>query len=170
MTLPRRLATALLACSALSACGLFGSDEPPPAPPPPPPPPPPPTIVSLTLKAAPDVNAEADGTGRPVQIRLLKLATANELMEADFFALDADPSKALGKALVAEEVLTIGPGQLQVWQREFEPTERFLGVVAAYRDIGTAQWRAFYEIPRNQTTLLEAKLGPTGVQLAPAGL
>ena len=48
-------------------------------------------MVSLTLKAAPDVNAEADGTGRPVQVRLLKLATANELMEADFFALDADP-------------------------------------------------------------------------------
>ena len=97
MTLSRRLATALLACSALSACGLFGGDEPPPAPPPPPPPPPPPTIVSLTLKAAPDVNAEADGTGRPVQVRLLKLATANEFMEADFFALDADPSRAAGQ-------------------------------------------------------------------------
>ena len=34
------------------------------------------TIVSLTLKASPDVNAETDGTGRPVQVRVLSLPPA----------------------------------------------------------------------------------------------
>jgi len=36
--------------------------------------------------------------------------------------------------------------------------------------VGAAQWRAFAEAPRNQTTLLEARLGATGVKLGPAGL
>ena len=102
-------------------------------------------------------QCRADGAGRPVQVRLLKLATVNDFMEADFFALDADPAAALGKALMGEEKLTLGPGQVQVWQREFEDEARFVGVMAAYRDIGTAHWRAFAEVPRNQTTLLDAE-------------
>ena len=114
MPIARRAVISLLPVSALAGCGLFGGDEPPP----PPPPPPPPTIVSLTLKAAPDVNAEADGTGRPVQVRVLSLAAAGDFMEADFFALDGDLPGTLGKALLGDESLTLGPGQVQVWQRE----------------------------------------------------
>jgi type VI secretion system protein VasD len=171
MPLPRRALLTAATLLALPGCGLFGGDEPPPPPPPlAPPPPPPPTIVSLTLEAAPDVNAGLDGTGRPLQVRLLKLATANELMEADFFALDGDPAAALGKALVGEERLTLGPGQVVVWQRQLEEGVRFVGIVAAYRDVGASQWRAFAETPRNQTTLLLAKFGANGVKLGPAGL
>jgi type VI secretion system protein VasD len=166
MPLMRRAALVLLPCSALAGCGLCGADEPPP----PPPPPLPPTIVSLTLKAAADVNAETDGTGRPVQVRILTLASAGDFMEADFFALDGDLAGTLGKALLGEEKLTLGPSQIQVWQREFGEEARFIGVMAAYRDIGAASWRAFAEVPRNQTTLLDANLGPDGVRLAPSGL
>ncbi len=164
MPIARRAVLSLLPVSALAGCGLFGGDEPPP------PLPPPPTIVSLTLKAAPDVNAEADGSGRPVQVRILSLAAVGDFMEADFFALDRDLPGTLGKALLGDESLTLGPGQVQVWQRELAVEVRFIGVMAAYRDIGAVNWRAFAEVPHNQTTLLDAKLGAKGVQLVPSGL
>jgi type VI secretion system protein VasD len=155
----------------LPGCGLFGEDEPPPPPPPPPPPaPPPPTKVSVMLRADDDVNAAIDGTGRPLQVRLLQLAGVNEFMEADFFALDADPKAALGDAFIKEERETLTPGKLDPWQRTLEEGTRFLGVMAAYRDVGTAQWRTYVEVPRNQTTLYEARFGATGVRLAEAGL
>ena len=147
-------------------CGLFGGDEPPP----PPPPPPPPTIVSLTLKAASDVNAETDGTGRPVQVRVLTLASVGDFMEADFFALDGDLAGRSARPCWVRRSLTLGPTQVQVWQREFGEEARFVGVMGAYRDIGAASWRAFAEVPRHQTTLLDAKLGPDGIRLAPSGL
>ena len=78
-------------------------------------------------------------------------------MEADFFALDGDLAGTLGKALLGEEKLTLGPNQVQVWQREFGEEARFIGVMGAYRNIGAASWRAFAEVPRHQTTLLDAK-------------
>jgi type VI secretion system protein VasD len=126
--------------------------------------------VSLTLRAAPDMNADETGTGLPVQVRVLLLASANELMEADFFALDADPAAVLGKALVAEERLVLAPGRTEVWQRRLDEGVRFVGIVAAYRDIDNVQWRAFAEVPREQTTLLEAWFERTGVSLRKAGL
>jgi type VI secretion system VasD/TssJ family lipoprotein len=80
----------------LAACG--GGE-----PPPPPPPPPPPTLVSLTLKAAPDVNPDASGAPKPVRVRVYKLKTGQPFAETDFFALDQDPQKALGGDLVGME-------------------------------------------------------------------
>ena len=42
-------------------------------------------------------------SGRPVQVRVLKLASADDFMEADFFALDSDLAGTFGKALLGEE-------------------------------------------------------------------
>lgn len=154
----RRTLLALAGLATLAACG--GDD--------PPPPPPPPTIVSLTLKAAPDVNAEPGAPGRPVEVQIFQLSAVNDFLGTDYFALAKGADAALGKALVAEERLVLAPGATEVWQRQIDDKARFVGIAAAYRDIGKAQWRAFAEVPRNQTTLLEAKLDAKGVGLRPA--
>ena len=39
----------------------------------------------------------ADGGGRPVQVRVFNLASVDEFMEADFFALDGDPGGYAGQ-------------------------------------------------------------------------
>ena len=40
--------------------------------------------------------------------------------------------------------------------------------MAAYQAVDTAQWRAWKEVPRNETSLLTAELGPAGVVLRDA--
>jgi type VI secretion system protein VasD len=141
----------------LAACG---SD--------PPPPPPAPTLVSLTLKATADVNPDAAGTAKPVRVRVLRLKTGRGLPEVDFFALDKDPAKALGRDLEGLEEIVVAPGGTQVWQAKLPDEVKVVGVVAAYQQLDQVQWRAWKEVPRNATTLLLAELGAKGVKLAEA--
>ena len=165
----RRVLSLLAALAAAAPLAAACSKKPPPPPPPPaPPPPPPPTVVSLTLKATPDVNPDGTGKAKPVRVRILKLATGNAFAEADFFALDKDLEKTLAKDLKGSEELVLAPGATQVWQAKLDDDVRVLGVMAAYQAIDKAQWRAWREVPRNATTLLAAELGAAGIVLREA--
>ncbi len=166
--LNRRRALLLVpaATLALSGCGMFGKKKEPP----PPPPPPPPTIVGLTLKAAADVNQSADSGARPIFVRVFSLASVTDFLASDFFALNGDPAAALGKALIVEADFTLSPGTTEVYQREFDDKTHFVGVMASYRDLDAASWRAFHEVPRNRTTLLIVDLGAKGITIRPADL
>jgi type VI secretion system protein VasD len=148
------LALALL----LAACG--GGE--------PPPPPPPPTIVSLTLKADPDVNPDPSGAPKPIAVKVFQLASPASFMSADFFTLDADAQAALDGDLVAQESFVLAPGGTEVYQRELKPEARFIGLAASYAQIDQAGWRAVIEPPPHQTSLLQGRLGARGLTLRTA--
>jgi type VI secretion system protein VasD len=154
------------ALAVLSACG---DDEPPPPPPPAAPPPPPaPTVVSLTLTASPGVNPNAEGQPRPVRVRVLQLANGAAFAQADFFALDQDLAGTLGDDLKGVDELVLAPGAREIWQKKLDDETRVIGVMAAYQAIDAAQWRAWKEVPRNETILLTAELGAAGVVIREA--
>jgi type VI secretion system protein VasD len=165
----RRVLLRWACCGAGAILAGCGSDEEPP-PAPAPPPPPMPTVVSLTLTATPDVNPTETGEARPVGVRVLRLASVDDFLETGFFELDSDPKGVLGDDLIAEDTFTLAPGSTQIYQRQFEDDARFVAVMAAYRDIESANWRGFFNVPRNRTTLLTADLNATGLSLREAGL
>jgi type VI secretion system protein VasD len=172
LVLSRRRTLLLVPAATLALAGC-GSDEPPPPPPPapaPPAPPPPPTIVSLTLKAAPDVNQGADQTPRPIFVRVFTLASDTEFMASDFFALDADPSAALGPALLRTDTFTLAPGGTDVYQRMLDEKVHFIGVMGSYREIDAADWRAIHPVPPHQATFLIVDLAAAGIKIRPANL
>ncbi|HET6470108.1 MAG TPA: type VI secretion system lipoprotein TssJ [Geminicoccaceae bacterium] len=155
------LALLLAACGGnllLAACG--GGE--------PPPPPPPPTIVSLTLKADPDVNPDQGGAPKPIAVKVFELASPASFMSADFFTLDADAEGTLGGDLVGQESFVLAPGGTEVFQRELKPITRFIGLAASYAQIDRAGWRAVIEPPQQQTSLLEGRLGARGLTLRTA--
>lgn len=163
----RRVLLRWACCGAGAILWGCGSDE---EPPPAPPPPPMPTVVSVTLKAAPDVNPTESGEARPLSVRVLRLASVDDFLETGFFELDSDTKGVLGGDLIAEDTFTLAPGATQIYQRQFENDARFVAIMAAYRDIESANWRGFFDVPRNQTTLLTADLKATGLSLREAGL
>ena len=68
------------------------------------------------------------------------------------------PPAGLGQgACEGVDEFVLAPGGSRSGSASSTTTRAFIGVMAAYRDIGTAQWRALFEVPRNQTTLLEAE-------------
>lgn len=54
----------------------------------------------------------------------------------------------LGADLIAFDEFTLRPGQSVDYQAQFKPTAKYVGVIAAFRDINSAQWRADLELPK----------------------
>jgi type VI secretion system protein VasD len=162
----RRVLLRWAGCGAGALLWGCGSDEEEP----PPPPPPPPTIVSLTLRAAPDVNQTEAGEARPVLVRIFRLASVDNFLESGFFELDSDTQGVLGRSLIGEDAFTLAPGATQIYQRQFEENARFVAIIAAYRNVEAVNWRGFHGVPRNRTTLLTAELNATGLSLQEVSL
>ena len=61
-------------------------------------------------------------------------------MNAEFFPLFDDDMKVLGPALVSRDEHAAGPGRSTGWSKWPSPmTTKFLGAVAAFRDIRNAR-------------------------------
>ena len=105
-------------------------------------PPPPPTQLQLTLSAVPSLNPDKDGRPSPVVVRLFELTTPTEFNQADFFDLFDKDRATLGEALVATDDLEVLPADQRSLDRTLDPRTRFVGFLAAFREIEVSTWRA----------------------------
>jgi type VI secretion system protein VasD len=103
--------------------------------------------VSGTIVAAADVNPDPEGRPSPIVVRVYQLQSSAKFNNADFFALYDDATAALGADMIAFDEFTLRPGQSLQYAAQFKPNAKFIGVIAAFRDINGAQWRADLELP-----------------------
>jgi type VI secretion system protein VasD len=145
------LAWALAAACAGAHCGK--------APPPPPTPPPaaPVTIAAppeakvkaaMTIAANADVNPDAGGRPSPVVVRVYQLKADAAFRDADFFVLYKDEQKALGPELITRDEFILAPTESRTLDVTLSPDARFVGAIAAFRDIRNAEWRSIVPAPR----------------------
>ncbi|GAA4333553.1 hypothetical protein GCM10023144_24930 [Pigmentiphaga soli] len=153
---PARVAAAILCAAGLAACA---------GKPPPPPPPPPPTVALVSLAAAADANPDARGRASPVSLRIYELRSRAAFDSADFFSLYSRDRETLGADLANKDERVLKPGDSAQFKLDPKPDTRFIGVVAAYRDIERANWRAVAEIPPNKTTPVRVRVERNGLAL-----
>lgn len=164
-------ASALLAgCGMLDKLPLIGSaKKPPPAPAAPPPAsPPPPQLVDIALEAAPGLNPDTSGRPSPVAVRLYQLKSAGKFANADFFALFDHDAALLGADLLAREDLDIAPAANRTVVLERAKDSRQFAVLAAYRDVDSARWRAVVDVWPASVKGFEVRLDALGVAVTPA--
>jgi type VI secretion system protein VasD len=149
------LALASLASSVLVGCG--GA-----------PPPPPPTIAALTMNAAANINPDAGGNAAPVTVRVYQLASTAAFDQADFFQLYNNDQAVLGADMLGRDELTLTPGGTQQLVKELKPGATAIGVVAAFRDIQHANWRATTVPPANKTTAIAVAIQGLNVTVSAA--
>lgn len=125
--------------------------------------PPKPTPARAELVASADVNPDASGRASPVVVRLYQLRNDGEFASADFFALYDKEKETLGASLISREEYVLAPGETRKLELPLNPEARFLGAIAAYRDIRSARWRALTRAP--EKSLLDL-LGKDGVTLS----
>lgn len=104
--------------------------------------PPAPASVRASIETATAVNADRSGRASPVVIKIYELKTRTAFDGADFFSLFERERDTLGAELLAVEEIQLRPGDKRGFERTLQPATRFVGVVAAFRDIDRAQWRA----------------------------
>jgi type VI secretion system protein VasD len=127
-------ASAVLASMALSGCASSG--------------PPKQDKARMTLVAQSQVNPDASGRPSPIVVRIYQLKSEDKYAAADFFALFDDDQKTLGADLVGREEAELAPGETRELQFPVSRDAKFLGVLAAFRDIRNSRWRVVQAAPK----------------------
>ena len=114
--------------------------------------PPKPTISKATLTVASDTNPDSEGRASPVVVRLYQLKEEGAFASADFFALYDNEQEALGASVVAREEYELKPGETRELEVKIAPETRFVGAIAAFRDIRNAKWKILSAVPTEGLT------------------
>jgi type VI secretion system protein VasD len=109
--------------------------------------PPKPIDTRTVLSATADVNPDSTGRPSPVVVRIYQLRGDGEFNGADFFALYGMEKETLGANLIQREEQTLFPGQQLELKMPLSQETRFVGAIAAFRDIRSTHWRAIMGKP-----------------------
>ena len=123
--------------------------------------PPKPAPAHAELIVGGDVNPDASGRASPVVVRVYQLRNDGEFNGADFFSVYEKEKETLGASLVSREEYVLAPGENRKLELPLNAETRFIAVVAAFRDIRTARWRAISRPPEKKLTDLLRKGGIT---------
>jgi type VI secretion system protein VasD len=126
----------------------------------------PPTLIQARLLAGAEVNPGLDGRAAPVVVRVYLLRNAGLFEGADFFSLYDGDQATLKDDLLSREEFQIPPGGERRLDKEVSEEVRFLGVVAAFRDLEHAVWRAVQPIRAKQVNDLNVVLGRRTVSIS----
>ena len=103
----------------------------------------PPASVAGAITAAAQLNPTAAKRPSPIVLRVYELKSAAAFNTA-----------ALGAEMIAREEMTLRPGETKPIQKVLSPDTKFIGVMAAYRDLERATWRAVVAVQPNQAQKL----------------
>ena len=98
------------------------------------------------MVAAAALNPSVSKRPSPLQLRIYELRTATAFNRAEFMAMYQGDQAALGVELVARDEITLQPGEVRAYNKVLDGETRFLGVVALYRDLERAGWRAIVPV------------------------
>ncbi len=156
----RRLAWGALAATALALAGCSSG-------------PPKPVVsdIQVTLVAGADVNPDTRKRASPVTVRVYALKSAAPFEAADFFSLFDKDTATLGGELVQREEALLRPGEQKALPpMKFGPEVKSIAVMAAFRDLERARWRAVHMIDIGKGTDLKVMLNASQIVLQGAPL
>lgn len=122
------------------------------------------TKLDLMLTASDQLNPDLNGRPSPIVVRLMELKHPVAFENADFFSLYERAKEALAPDLVASEELELRPGESVELKLSVDPGSRYVGVLAAYRDLPETRWRYVIPITAMEVTRSELVLDQVGIR------
>jgi type VI secretion system protein VasD len=105
-----------------------------------------PTPVTGSIQGASELNPSVSQRPSPLLLRVYELKSPTAFNQADFMALYQADQATLGADLVAREEFMLAPGEIRPYRKTLAPETRFIGVVAAYRNLEQATWRTIVPV------------------------
>lgn len=118
-----------------------------------------PAKVVIRIASSPDLNPDMMGRASPIVVRVYELKSDDIFNNADFFALYDEDVSILGDDMTGRDEMNIPPGENVSIEKELDIEARYIGVIAAYRDLDNAIWRGSIETPLDETTYINVTLG-----------
>lgn len=122
------------------------------------------TKLDLSLQGSDRLNPDLNDRPSPIVIRLLELKHPVAFENADFFSLYQRPKEALSPDLVIQEELELRPGEQRDLKLFVQDGSRYVGVLAAYRDLPESSWRFVIPLEHKAQNRIELRLDERGIQ------
>lgn len=126
------------------------------------------TKLDVVLTASEHVNPDVHGRPSPVVVQLIELRHGVAFEHADFFSLYDKAQRALPKDWVSSEEVELRPGDHLALKLRIAPDSRFVGVLAAYRDLPRVQWRLLIPVAMQQRNRADLVLDQAGIRVVGA--
>jgi type VI secretion system protein VasD len=110
--------------------------------------------VPMSVASRADANPDAAGQPSPVVLRVYQLKTDAVFSRSEFFALFDDEQKVLGSALISRDEFVLTPAENRNLEITLSDDTRFVGAIAAFRDIRNAEWRVLVKTPLRGLTIV----------------
>lgn len=114
--------------------------------------------ISFQFNASSEVNPDLQGRPSPVILHVLELNSEEQFNRLDYQSLTQPSGAALGIDLLSKTRLELSPGETKPLPIELNPQTTFIGLVAGFRDIDNAIWRATVPIVQGQTKSVSVTL------------
>jgi type VI secretion system protein VasD len=122
------------------------------------------TKLNLRLTGGEQLNLDLNGRPSPIVVRLVELKHPVAFENADFFSLYERAKESLSPDLVVSEELELRPGETLDLKLSIADGSRFVGVLAAYRDLEQTQWRYVLQITPVEQNNVDLTLDQTGIR------
>lgn len=122
------------------------------------------TKLNLKLTASDQLNPDLNGRASPIVVRLFELKHPVAFENADFFSLYERARESLAPDLVANEEIELRPGETVEMKLSVEAGSRYVGVLAAYRDLPETKWRYTVQVTPMEVTDAELILDRAGIR------
>ena len=126
-----------------------------------------PTSINAQVVASYEINPDANGRPSPLVIRIYELKSIDAFNDADFFKLYDEEVATLGGDLLSREEFELTAGESREIIHTAHEQARFFAVVAAFRNIDQASWRASKALKLNSKNSLTIKIDKQSVTINP---
>lgn len=128
------------------------------------------TKLNLTLTASDELNPDLNGRPSPIVVRLIELKHPVAFENADFFSLYERAKESLAPDMATSEELELRPGETVELKLSVAPGSRYVGLLAAYRDLSQARWRYVVPLTPQALTVADLTLDQDGIRTRTATL
>ena len=122
--------------------------------------------IKGSMVASPDLNPDSGGRPSPVVVRVYQLRSPGAFQSSDFFSLYDNEIATLGQNLITREEFELQPGEDREYETEMDLATKYLGVIAAFRDLENARWRAVVKLPDKKKVRLQIELESLAVSVS----
>lgn len=122
------------------------------------------TRLDITLRADHQLNPDLNGRPSPVVLKLLELRRPVTFQSMDFFSLYQRTDHVMEQDFVASEEFELRPGESIALKLKLEEGSRYVGLLAAYRNLPETRWRHVIQIIPEQQNHAVFILGESGIQ------
>ncbi|MCH9743916.1 MAG: type VI secretion system lipoprotein TssJ [Gammaproteobacteria bacterium] len=115
--------------------------------------------ILLTTHSAEYLNPDINGKPSPLVLTLFELRSSIGFNQSSYQQLQDNCINALGNNLIDKQNIELRPGETKNIKQSITSDTRYIGLMAAYRNIQQAQWQRLVPIDQNKkSTYIEAFL------------